>query len=146
MSTITFSSIQRELNNVQPDTDSDIESDIESTDVSSIEMTDTETEKEPELMDEDSDDDDDKAINEIRYYQSTTHNLIPFPNFENLVREIMQDFNKDLDIDEEAIKALQAATESYIIELFKKTQMNAIMNDRQTILVKDMSLARYHQD
>jgi histone H3/H4 len=128
--------------------ESDECSDIESTDVSSIEMTDTETSDEEDIQDDMSIDseaeDEDKAIEEIRYYQRTTHDIIPFENFELLVREIMQDFNKELDVDDEAVKAMQAATESYLVELFSKTQTNAIHGGRQVITPKDLQLARYH--
>lgn len=143
--------------------ESDIASDIESTDVSSVEMTDTETSDEEDTktsddedieersslddhmsVDSESEGNEDKIIEEIRYYQRTTHDIIPFKNFKLLVREIMQDYNKDLDVDDEAVKALQAATENYLVELFSKTQTNAIHGGRQVIMPKDMNLARYH--
>lgn len=128
-----------------------IESDIESTDVSSVEMTDTETSDEDThdqddhmSVDSDTDETEDKAFEEIRYYQRTTHDIIPFENFKLLVQEIMQDYNTELDIDDEAVKAMQAATESYLVELFEKTQRNAIHGGRQVITPKDLQLARYH--
>lgn len=164
MSTIT--QLKEELENVHlsdsPDESSQeesnyIESDIESTDVSSVEMTDTETSDEDHMsIDTDTEDDssiddtdetEDKAIEEIRYYQRTTHDIIPFKNFKLLVQEIMQDYNTEFiefDVDDEAVKAMQAATESYLVELFEKTQLNAIHAGRQAIMPRDMQLARYH--
>lgn len=133
---------------------SDIDDDIESTDVSSIEVTDDETEEESiqndfqdEILESDSDESesDEKAIEEIRFYQRTTHNLISYNDFKQLVLQIGKDYNME-SFDEKAIEALQVATEAYIIELFQKTQMNACMAGRQTIQPKDMNLARYHEN
>jgi histone H3/H4 len=159
-SNITFTNINNALADIEDDVEFEemIKSDVESTDVSSIEMTDTETDEANDDMSVDNDDEsddnsegddqgvddkEDKVIEEIRFYQSTTHNLIPFDNFEMLVREIMHDFNTVLDIDQEAVKAIQAAAESYLVELFQMTQRNAIHAQRQVILPKDLQLARY---
>lgn len=127
--------------------DMNIDSDMESTDVSSVEMTDTETEEEEDYNCDDNDDSNsDKAIEEIKYYQRTTHNLIPFENFSLLVQEILQDFSQEIDIDDEAILALQAAAEDYLIKIFEQCNMNAIHANRQEIQPKDLYLARYHNN
>lgn len=160
----TDSESPSEDRSIESSEESDIDSNIESSDVSSVEMTESDSSDEEEVEErssldeahafgdhmsidsdqENTDVNDDKIIEEIRYYQRTTHDIIPFENFELLVREIMQDHNKDLDIDDEALKALQTATESYLVKLFAKTQMNAVHAGRQVIMPKDMNLARYH--
>ncbi|KAE8257470.1 hypothetical protein A4X13_0g2337 [Tilletia indica] len=59
------------------------------------------------------------ALREIRRYQKSTEPLIPRFPFQRLVREIVQNYWKDLRMQSSAIAALQEATEAYIVDLFR---------------------------
>lgn len=82
------------------------------------------------------------ALKEIRRYQKGTDLLIRKKPFQRLVREIAQDFQRDLRFHSAAILALQEASEAYIVGLFEDTNLCAIHANRVTIQVKDMQLAR----
>ena len=89
------------------------------------------------------------ALKEIRRYQKSTELLIWKLPFQRLVREIAGDHKvitsplcgkvrfKSL-----AIKALQEASEAYIVGLFEDTNLCAIHTKRVTIMPKDIQLAR----
>jgi histone H3 len=82
------------------------------------------------------------ALQEIRRYQKTTELLIRKLPFQRLVREVAQDFHKDLRFQSHAIMALQEASEAYLTSLFEDTNLCAIHAKRVTIMPKDMQLAR----
>lgn len=82
------------------------------------------------------------ALREIRRYQKSTELLMKKAPFRRLVREIAQDFKTDCRFRQEAIAALQEASEAYLVELFQDTNSNAIHSRRTTIMAKDMLLAR----
>lgn len=79
-----------------------------------------------------------KWLQEIKYYQSTTHLLLPKLPFERLVREITQDYAVHQRFTKDSIEALQTAAESYLIELFEDSNIRAIDNGRDTIMRTDM--------
>ena len=83
-----------------------------------------------------------KALMEIRKYQETTELFIPRRPFQNLVREITQDYRVDLCFQSSALLALQEAAEAYLVGLFEDTNLCTIHAKRQTIMLKDMQLAR----
>ena len=82
------------------------------------------------------------ALREIRKYQQSTDLMIRKRPFQQLVREIAQNFRTDLRFQSTALLALQEATEAYIVSLFEDTNMCAIHAKRVTIMPKDMQLAR----
>eukprot|EP00961_Rhodomonas_salina_P282851 3822589-Rhodomonas_salina.3 len=82
------------------------------------------------------------ALREIRRYQKSTELLIRKLPFQRLVREVAQDFKKDLRFQSHAIAALQEAAEAYLTALFADTNLCAIHARRVTIMPKDMQLAR----
>jgi len=82
------------------------------------------------------------ALHEIRKYQKSTDLLIRKLPFQRLVREICQGQGKDLKFQSTAILALQEASEAYLINLFKWSNLAAIHAKRVTIMIKDMWLAR----
>ena len=82
------------------------------------------------------------ALREIKKYQKTTELLLRKLPFQNLVREIAQDFKTDLRFQSSAIAALQEAAESYLVGLFEDTNLCAIHAKRVTIMTKDIQLAR----
>lgn len=59
------------------------------------------------------------ALREIRKYQKSTDLLIRKLPFQRLVREIAQDFRKDLRFQSTAILAIQEAAEDYLVHLFE---------------------------
>ena len=81
------------------------------------------------------------AISEIRRVQAKTDYLIPFMNFNRLIREIASDYKTDLRFTKNAILALQTAAESNMIGLFTTSQLMAIHAGRQGIEPRDMTLA-----
>ena len=82
------------------------------------------------------------ALREIRRYQKSTELLLRKRPFQQLVREVAQDFQNDLRFQSHAIMALQEACEAYLIRLFEDTNLCAIHAKRVTIMPKDMQLAR----
>ena len=83
-----------------------------------------------------------KALREIRRFQRTTKLLIPKMSFLWLVREILQREYAWHCILASAVLALLKVTESYLIHLFKDTNLCAIHTKCVTILPKDMQLVR----
>lgn len=81
------------------------------------------------------------ALREIRRYQKSTELLIRKLPFQRLVREVAQDFHKDLRFQSHAILALQEASEAYLTSLFGDVNLCAIHAKRVTIFPKDMQLA-----
>ena len=84
------------------------------------------------------------ALREIRKYRKSTNLLIGKLPFQRLVREVVQ---QDLKIDDVrfqslAIAALQAASEAYLVGLLEDTNLCAIHANRQTIMPRDVYLAR----
>jgi len=82
------------------------------------------------------------ALREIRRYQKSTEVLIRRLPFQRLVREIAQNVRTDLRFQATALMALQEAAEAHLVGLFESTNLCAIHASRQTIMPKDMQLAR----
>ncbi|CAN6359668.1 unnamed protein product [Urochloa humidicola] len=83
------------------------------------------------------------ALREIRKLQKTTQLLIPFAPFVRLVREITNDYSKEVTRwTPEALLATQEAAEFHLIELFEVANLLAIHAKRVTIMQKDIQLAR----
>jgi histone H3 len=81
-----------------------------------------------------------KWLREVNHYQSTTKLLVRKAPFKRLVREIANDYKTDLRFSVESFEALQEASESFLVELFDKTQLQAIHRGAQTIEPKDMQV------
>ena len=81
------------------------------------------------------------ALREIRKYQKTTNLLIPSLPFERLVREIANEYRNDLRFSEEALKALQCASEIHMTELFENANLISCSRDSSTIKLEDLQLA-----
>jgi histone H3 len=82
------------------------------------------------------------ALREIRKFQKSTELLLRQGPFGRLVREICQDFKSDTRWTEDALDALQHATEAYLVGLNEDTNLCAIHAKRVTIMPKDIVLAR----
>ena len=82
------------------------------------------------------------ALREIRHYQKLSALLIRKLPFQRLVREIAQDFKRDLRFQGAAILCLQEAAEAYLVRLFEDTNLCVIHAKRVTILPRDIQLAR----
>jgi histone H3 len=82
------------------------------------------------------------ALSEIRRFQKSTDLLIKKLPFQNLVREIAQDYKIDVRFQSSAILALQECAEAYLVGLFEDANLCAIHAKQVTILPKDMQLAR----
>ena len=63
-------------------------------------------------------------------------------NYHDLVKEVAQDFKKDLRFQTSALEALHEAAEAYLVGLFEDTNLCAIHAKRVTIMPKDIQLAR----
>jgi histone H3 len=84
-----------------------------------------------------------RALKEIRAYQSSTDLLIRRLPFARLVREIQQTMMREtLRWQGTAILALQEAAEAHLVGIFEDTNQCAIHGKRVTIMPKDMQLAR----
>ncbi|GFP89329.1 histone h3, partial [Phtheirospermum japonicum] len=82
------------------------------------------------------------ALREIRKFQKSTKLFLRKLPFQRLVREIAQDFKTDLRFQSQFVLALQEAAETYLVGLFKDTNLCAIHVKRVTIMPKDIQLAR----
>ena len=87
------------------------------------------------------------ALREIRRYQKSTELLIRKAPFQRLVREVLQDLEremglKDMRLQSTAVLALQEATEAYLVGLFEDAHLCAIHAKRVTLMPKDINLAR----
>jgi histone H3 len=82
------------------------------------------------------------ALREIRRYQRSTELLIKKAPFARLVREVAQDYNKELRFQATAILALQEASENYLVSIFEDSNLCAMHGKRITIRPCDIQLAR----
>ena len=82
------------------------------------------------------------ALREIRRYQKSTELLMKRAPFQRLVREVAQEFKSELRFTSSAIRAIQEASEAYLVGLFEDTNLCAIHAKRVTIIPRDMQLAR----
>lgn len=82
-----------------------------------------------------------KALREIRRYQKGTDMLIKRLPFQRLVREIAQDYKREIRFQGTALFALQSAAEAFLISVFQDSQLCALHAKRTTITDKDMRLA-----
>ena len=80
-----------------------------------------------------------KALKEIRKFQSTVNLLIPALPFSRLVREVATNVagTRDLRFQSAAIKALQEASEAFLVGLFEDVSLCAIHAKRVTIMPKE---------
>eukprot|EP00984_Skeletonema_dohrnii_P022698 scaffold11802_cov202-Skeletonema_dohrnii-CCMP3373.AAC.2 len=84
-----------------------------------------------------------KALREIRKYQSSTSLLLRRLPFARLVREIQYGMTRQpYRWQGSAILALQEAAEAHLVGLFEDSVLCAIHAKRVTIMPKDMQLAR----
>lgn len=84
-----------------------------------------------------------RALKEIRQYQTSTDLLIRRLPFARLVREIQQGLSRQTySWQASAILALQEAAEAHLVGLFEDCNLCAIHAKRVTIMPKDMQLAR----
>jgi histone H3/H4 len=84
-----------------------------------------------------------RALREIRQYQTSTDLLLRRLPFARLVKEIQQNMMREpYRWQGVAILALQEAAESFLVGLFEDTNLCAIHAKRVTIMPRDMQLAR----
>jgi histone H3/H4 len=84
-----------------------------------------------------------RALREIRAYQSSTDLLLRRLPFARLVREIQQSMSKiAFRWQGSAILALQEAAEAHLVGLFEDSNLCALHAKRVTVMPKDMQLAR----
>ncbi|TGZ71657.1 hypothetical protein CRM22_002523 [Opisthorchis felineus] len=81
------------------------------------------------------------ALSEFRRYQKSTVLLTRKLPFQRLVREVAQEFKTDFRSQSSAVSGLQEANETYLVGLFKDTNLCAIHAKRVTIMPKDIQLA-----
>ena len=81
------------------------------------------------------------ALHQIRQFQMSTELLIQKLPFLHLVREILQDMRRDMQLTPATVLALHEAAEAFLVQLFEDTNLCAIHAKRVTIMLKDMRLA-----
>ena len=82
------------------------------------------------------------ALWEIRKYQKSCKLLIPLWPFSCLVHEIAQNCKFGLRLQANAILALQEATETYLVNLFKHSMLTCVHAKWVTIFPKDFDLVQ----
>ena len=83
-----------------------------------------------------------KAIYEMRREQNKTSNVIPSAPFIRIVQGMAQKHMPDVRFKKEAMQALQADTESFIINMLHRANTLAVESGRETLSVHDMRLLR----
>jgi histone H3/H4 len=84
-----------------------------------------------------------RALKEIRAYQTSTDLLIRRLPFARLVREIQVNLTRHpYRWQGSALLALQEAAEAHLVGLFEDCNLCAVHGKRVTIMPKDMQLAR----
>lgn len=86
------------------------------------------------------------ALREIRRLQKSTELLIPKAPFQRLVREIGQTFNEGIRFQATTVKAIQEASEAYLVRLFEDTQLAAIHAKRVTVMPPDKKIVLRFRD
>lgn len=79
---------------------------------------------------------------DIRRYQNSTELLILKRPFWRLAREILQKWGMQYMFTRHAIEGLQEASEAHIVELFQAAFKCTNFAKRQTVMVRDIRLAR----
>ena len=83
-----------------------------------------------------------KALKEIKKFQSSTELLIQKLLFQRLVKELIQAKRNDLKVQGLAVKALQEARETFLMELLEQANLCMIHAKHMMIMLKDIQLAR----
>ena len=83
-----------------------------------------------------------RALLVIRKRQRRTDLILPNFLFACLVREVAQEFMAFPRFAPDALEALRCECEAYLVGLFEDTNLLAIHAKRQTIMKKDLLLAR----
>lgn len=78
-------------------------------------------------------------IREIKQQQNKTDFIIPAAPFRRLVNDMTE--AEDIRYQQEAIEALQTASEDFLVKLFQKANKLAIYKGRETLHNADISLA-----
>jgi histone H3 len=76
----------------------------------------------------------------MRYYQRTTHNLIPKSVFERVVREIARDIRPDIRFKKSAIADIQTVAEAELVKLFTNADKLTRHRKRKTLTRRDLTL------
>lgn len=89
-----------------------------------------------------------KALREIRDEQSSTRQLIPNAPFSRLVKEIVDDAtnSSEFRLRRDALQALQADSESFIVEMFSGSNRIALHCGRETLSVEDIRIWKSIKD
>ena len=82
------------------------------------------------------------ALREIWKVQKSTELLIPKRPLQRLVKEVDQNYKTDLRFQSTALVVLQEAAEDYIVGVMEDSVLCAVHGERQTLMAKDMALAR----
>lgn len=83
------------------------------------------------------------ALREIRKYQKTGGCLIQRAPFARAMKSVIADQDRsDVRLSGDAVTALQSYIESYVVGLFEDANLNALHAKRETVMPKDIQLAR----
>ena len=82
-----------------------------------------------------------KSLSEIRHAQRATDACMKKAPINRLLREIIQAFNPELQVQREALAALRCAAEAFTIDRFKQAMKCTVNRNSQTLMVKDMKCA-----
>lgn len=85
-----------------------------------------------------------KALREIRNEQSSTKQLIPNAPFSRIVKGIVDERtnSNEYRVRKDALQALQADCEAYIIDMFNESNRIALHSGRETLAVEDIRIWR----
>ena len=81
-------------------------------------------------------------VRAVQSAQRSTSPLFGSLAFNRLTLEVTQNFKTGLSFTSEAVSALQAACEAYMVGLYEDAQLNAFHGKRIAIQPKDIQLAR----
>ena len=82
------------------------------------------------------------ALRMIKKMQKDTGFKIPRESMKKIIKEYIQDFKSDTRLGEKAFDLIQWSIENYLVTLFEEANLCAINCGRQTVMTKDIQLAR----
>ena len=82
------------------------------------------------------------ALREIKKYQKYDKPLTARFPFERKVRNLIKEINPDLRLKQLTLECMREATEAYLVDVLGDSNLCAIHANRQTVMQKDVVLAK----
>ena len=81
------------------------------------------------------------ALREIKKYQKHDKPLTAKRPFDRRVRNILKELDPEIRLKQASLECMREATESYLVSVLSDSNLCAIHAKRQTVMIKDITLA-----